>query len=359
MRRALTLAGKGLYTTSPNPRVGCVIVQSGQIVGEGWHERAGEPHAEVYALRQAGARAQGATAYVTLEPCSHTGRTPPCADALIAAGVARVVVAMEDPNPLVAGQGVARLRHAGIVVETGVCAVEAASLNPGFIQRMTRGRPWVRAKIAMSLDGRTALGNGISQWITGEAARAEGHRWRARSCAVATGAGTVAKDDPALTVRAVETSRQPQRLVLDPRLETPLTARLLGEGGVTWLFCAHSPQPEQVAIYASRGARVVSLPSAEGRVDLGALVTEWGRIGLNEVLVEGGRRLTGALVEAGLVDEFIIFVAPTLLGEGAMGAVQWSFPLVSLAQQKRLHIEEWRAMGGDWMIRARPLAEGE
>ncbi|WP_297448022.1 bifunctional diaminohydroxyphosphoribosylaminopyrimidine deaminase/5-amino-6-(5-phosphoribosylamino)uracil reductase RibD [Ferrovum sp.] len=359
MRRALELARRGCWTTTPNPRVGCVIVQAGRIVGEGWHEWAGEPHAEVHALRAAGEQARGATAFVTLEPCSHTGRTPPCANALIEAGIARVVVAMEDPNPRVAGQGLARLRAAGLAVELGVEAQAAAALNPGFILRMTEGRPWIRAKLALSLDGRSALGNGISQWITGSEARAEGHRWRACSCAVATGGGTVRQDDPALTVRAVETARQPRRLVLDPRLETPSTARVLKEGGQTGFYCADPPPPERRLAIEAAGGEVVPLPVlSTGRVDLWALVRAWGRLELNEVLLEAGPRLTGALLEAGLVDEVLIFQAPLLLGEGALGAVCWSRPLSSLSQGKGLEVEERRILGRDWLIRARVRGNG-
>ena len=228
MAQALHLAERGCYTTSPNPRVGCVLVKDGKLLAEGWHERAGEPHAEVHALRVAGAAAKGATAFITLEPCSHHGRTPPCADALIAAGVTRVVIAMQDPNPQVAGQGLARLRAAGIEAECGLMEASARELNIGFVTRMTHGMPWVRSKIAMSLDGRTALNNGVSQWITGAAARRDGHHWRARSCAVLTGIGTVLADDAQLTVREVETTRQPLRVVLDSALRLPVNARILG-----------------------------------------------------------------------------------------------------------------------------------
>ncbi|MBU6994504.1 bifunctional diaminohydroxyphosphoribosylaminopyrimidine deaminase/5-amino-6-(5-phosphoribosylamino)uracil reductase RibD [Ferrovum myxofaciens] len=359
MRRALELAQRGNWTTTPNPRVGCVLVQSGRIVGEGWHERAGEPHAEVHALRGAGAQARGATAFVTLEPCSHRGRTPPCANALIEAGIARVVVAMEDPNPRVAGQGLARLRAAGIDVEVGVEARAAAELNPGFTLRMTEGRPWIRAKLALSLDGRSALGNGVSQWITGLEARTEGHRWRACSCAVATGGGTIRQDDPALTVRVVETTRQPQRLVLDPRLETPATAQVLKTGGQSWFYCIDPAPSERQRALEAAGGKVVPLPvSSMGRVDLRALVRAWGGLELNEVLLEAGPHLTGALLEAGLVDEVLIFQAPLLLGEGALGAVNWSRPLSSLAQGKVLEVEERRVLGRDWLIRARVRGSG-
>ncbi len=352
MTRALELAQRGLWTTSPNPRVGCVLVRDGQKVGEGWHEKAGEPHAEVHALRQAGVSARGATAYITLEPCSHTGRTPPCADALIAAGVVRAVVAMEDPNPLVAGRGLARLRAAGVAVEVGLEGEAARALNSGFVRRMVQGRPWVRAKLALSLDGKTALGNGVSQWITGMAARTEGHRWRARSCAVATGGGTVQKDNPALTVREVATARQPLRLVLDPRLETPTDARLLGAGGKTTLFVGSGVSAARRAAMRQRGAEIVELPEKGGRLDLTAWVLEWGKMGLNEVLVEAGPRLTGALLEAGLVDEMLLFIAPMLLGEGSLGAVVWHQALTALEQGVQLEVKEWTALERDWLVRA-------
>lgn len=352
MRRALQLAERGLWTTTPNPRVGCVLVRDGQVVGEGWHVRAGEPHAEVHALRQAGALAQGATAYVTLEPCAHTGRTPPCAEALIEAGVGRVVAAMEDPNPQVSGRGLARLRAAGLVVACGVEEELARELNPGFIRRMGHGRPWVRAKLALSLDGKCALANGESQWITSAAARAEGHRWRARSCAVATGSGTSRRDDPALTVRAMPTSRQPQRLVLDTRLEMPLDARVLGEGGHTTLFAGEAADWQRRRALEQAGATVKTLPEHQGRLDLASWVDEWGRMELNEVLVEAGPRLTGALLEAELVDELLLFMAPVLLGEGALGAVQWQQPLTSLAQALKLDFMEWSVLGPDRLVRA-------
>ena len=253
MARALELAERGLFTTTPNPRVGCVIVQDCEMVGEGWHHRAGEPHAEVHALAMAGERARGASAYVTLEPCSHHGRTPPCAEALIKAGVARVVAAMEDPNPLVAGRGLALLRDAGIDVVSGVQEGEARELNIGFVSRMIRGRPWLRLKAAATLDGKTALDNGVSQWITGDDARRDAHRWRARSCAVLTGIGTVRDDDPQLNVRAIPTERQPLRIVVDARLETPLNAKLLDGGPV--LIAGAIDDAERVAALSRRGAR--------------------------------------------------------------------------------------------------------
>lgn len=354
MGRALELAARGLYTTTPNPRVGCVLVRDGAVVGEGWHERAGEPHAEVHALRAAAERARGAVAYVTLEPCNHTGRTPPCADALVAADVGRVVVAMQDPNPLVAGTGIARLRAAGIPVHVGLREAEARRLNVGFISRMTRGQPWIRAKVAMSLDGKTALANGTSQWITGEAARTDAHRLRARSCAMLTGLGTVRRDDAALTVRAVETSRQPWRLVIDNRLETPLGAKVLqGEGAALLTVCVDDARARP---YRDQGVEVVVLPaSANGRVDFCAMARHLGERGFNEVTVEAGSRLLGPLLEAGVIDEFVFYVAPALLGEGAAGVAQ-VVPLTVLSGRFRLAIDAVSPVGDDWRIVARTVA---
>lgn len=350
MARALALAEQGLYSTSPNPRVGCVLVRDGVVVGEGWHVRAGEPHAEVHALRAAGEAARGATAYVTLEPCSHHGRTPPCAEALVAAGVARVVAAMEDPNPLVAGRGLAILRQAGIEVWVGVLANEARELNIGFVSRMTRGRPWVRLKAASSLDGRTALANGQSQWITGAEARQDGHRWRARACAILSGSGTVLADDPLLNVRGVDTERQPRPVVVDSRLQTPPTARLLD--GRPVLIATANPDPAKAAALAAQGAEVLLLPDAAGRVDLAALLLELGRRGINELHVEGGAGLNGALLAAGLVDELLLYLAPTLLGNPALGL--FGLPeLTSLEQQQRLRWHDLRQVGGDLRILAR------
>src|SRR6187401_1047150 len=308
MARALQLAERGLYTTTPNPRVGCVIVRGGEVVGEGWHERAGGPHAEVVALQAAGDRARNATAYVTLEPCHHQGRTPPCDEALIAAGVARVVAAMLDPDPRTAGQGLARLAQAGVNVETGVMENDARALNRGFTSRVTRGRPWTRLKIAASLDGKTALLNGKSQWITGEAARNDGHHWRARACAVLTGIGTVRDDDPQLTVRAVTTPRQPLRVVIDSRLELPLTARIL-EGGGVLIACAVMDEAKAAKL-KGQGADIVVLPNAAGKVELPALMQELGRRGINELHVEAGHKLNGSLINEHCVDELLLYLAP-------------------------------------------------
>lgn len=355
MARALHLAQHGLFTTTPNPRVGCVLVKDGAVIGEGWHEKAGGPHAEIVALadaeRKLGAGgAAGCTAYVTLEPCSHHGRTPPCADALIGARVARVVAAMQDPNPLVAGEGLGRLRAAGIAAESGLLEAEARELNIGFVARMTRGRPWLRLKAAISLDGRTALNNGVSQWITGTAARRDAHAWRARSCAVLTGIGTVRDDDPRLTVREIATSRQPLPVIVDNRLETPLTARVLERPVL--IFTA-SRDDEKTAALTARGAKVVVLPNASGQVDLPTLFTALGNRGCNEVLVEAGARLNGALLRAGLVDELLIYQAPVLLGDAARGMA--ALPeYLALSETQRLQVLDRRMLGADLRILARP-----
>lgn len=350
MAQALRLAARGLYTTTPNPRVGCVIVKDGAVVGEGWHHKAGEPHAEVHALRAAGERAFGATAYVTLEPCSHTGRTPPCAEALVAAGVARVVSAMQDPNPLVAGKGLARLAAAGIQVANGLLEAEARELNVGFVSRMTRGRPWVRMKVAMSLDGKTALANGVSQWITSPDARRDAHAWRARSCAILTGIGTVRDDDPSLTVREVATPRQPLRVVLDGWLETRPTARVV-DGGNALVFSSLDDELRAAALTA-RGAEVICLPDGTGKVDLAGMFRELGKRGVNEVLVEAGARLNGALMTAGCIDELLIYQAPILLGDKARGMAVLP-ELTDLAGRRELDIFETRRVGRDLRLRAR------
>ncbi|GAA4329679.1 bifunctional diaminohydroxyphosphoribosylaminopyrimidine deaminase/5-amino-6-(5-phosphoribosylamino)uracil reductase RibD [Pigmentiphaga soli] len=355
MRRALELANGSLYLTSPNPRVGCVIVRDGRVLGEGATQAVGGPHAEVCALRDADARGEsvrGATVYVTLEPCSHHGRTPPCADALVAAAPARVVAAMGDPNPRVAGGGFARLRAAGIEVETGVCLDEALALNTGFVARMGRGTPWLWMKIAASLDGRTALRNGRSKWITGEAARADGHHWRARSCAVLTGIGTVLADDPKLDVRYVETLRQPRKIVLDPRLELPLDARLL-DGTETLVFTTRE-DPVRSSQLAGRNARLICLPGPDGRVDLPAMMRWLGEHEVNEVHVEAGERLNGALLRAGVVDELITYLAPVLLGD-AVGMARLPV-LDDLAQARRFGFFDVQCVGADLRVRARSPA---
>ncbi len=349
MARALELARRGLYTTTPNPRVGCVIVRDGVIVGEGWHERAGEPHAEIHALRAAGERARGATAYVTLEPCSHQGRTPPCCEALIAAGVSRVVAAMQDPNPLVAGKGLGMLRASNVDVETGVMEAAARELNIGFVSRMTRGRPWLRLKVAASLDGKTALLNGQSQWITSPEARRDGHAWRARACAILTGIGTVKEDNPRLTVRDVETSRQPLRVVVDSRLETPEDAQVVGAGT---LIAAAASYVKPMQVLQARGAEIIVLPNAAGKVELADLMLELGRRGINELHVEAGYKLNGSLFNEGLVDELLIYLAPSLLGDAAQG--MFHLPeLKALSERRALNIAEVRQIGPDIRIMAR------
>ena len=350
MARALELAERGLYTTTPNPRVGCVIVREGRMVGEGWHERAGGPHAEVNALAMAGAAAQRATVYVSLEPCAHHGRTPPCASTLVAAGVGRVVAAMRDPNPEVAGKGFAILQQAGITVECGLLEDEARELNIGFVQRMTRGRPWVRMKIAASLDGKTALNNGSSRWITGPEARRDGHAWRARACAVLTGIGTVRDDDPELTVREVETPRQPLRVVVDSRLETPPAAKVLRNGA---LIAAALDGGEKSRALRERGAEIVVLPNAGGKVELAALMRELARRELNEVHVEAGFRLNGSLLGEGLVDELLVYLAPHLIGDAARG--MFHLPaLEDLGARRALEIRDVRRVGPDIRVIARP-----
>jgi diaminohydroxyphosphoribosylaminopyrimidine deaminase/5-amino-6-(5-phosphoribosylamino)uracil reductase len=343
MRRALALAERGLYTATPNPRVGCVLAKDGRIVGEGWHERTGEAHAEVNALAAAGAAARGATAYVSLEPCNHHGRTPPCTEALLGAGVTRVVAAMRDPNPR-AERGGERLAAAAVRFEHGLMQEEARELNIGFVSRMTRARPWVRMKIAATLDGRSALASGASQWITGPEARRDGHAWRARACAVLTGAGTVRADDPRLTVREVATARQPLRVIVDSRLETPPQARIL-QGGKVLIFCATQAAPPA-------GAEAVVLPNPAGKVDLPAMLTELARRGVNELHVEGGFRLNGSLLREGCVDELLVYLNPSLLGDSAQGMADLP-GVAALDARMRLRVRSIERLGEDLRIVAR------
>ncbi|ONM43432.1 riboflavin biosynthesis protein RibD [Halopseudomonas pachastrellae] len=362
MSRALMLAERGLYTTEPNPRVGCVLVADGEVVGEGWHVRAGEGHAEVNALAQAGERARGATAYVTLEPCSHFGKTPPCADALIKAGVSRMVAAMQDPNPQVAGNGLQRLREAGIAVECGLLEEQARALNPGFIKRMQQGLPWVRVKLAMSLDGRTAMASGESKWITGPAARADVQRLRARSGAVVSGADSVLLDDSALTVRANElglpseeaaaaAERQPLRVLVDSLRRVPLEQRFFREAGPSLVI---STSAEQAADdYLAAGSELLAVPGADGKVDLQAVLQILAERGCNEVLVEAGAGLSGAFWRAGLVDELIVYMAPRLLGSQARPLMQ--LPFESMSEAMDVAVTDMRAIGQDWRITARPI----
>lgn len=352
MLQALRLAARGMNTCTPNPRVGCVVVHDGSVVGEGWHRRRGEAHAEVLALAEAGSRARGATAYVTLEPCNHHGNTPPCVDALIEAHPARVIAAMEDPNPAVNGQGLERLRAAGIDVRCGLLAQEARELNLGFVSRMVRGRPWVRMKVAASLDGRSALHDGRSQWITGEAARVDGHAWRARACAVLTGIGTVRDDNPQMNVRHVNTPRQPLRVLVDSRLDVNPAARIL-EGGNTLVVCAIEPaqRAERTESLVELGCEVLTLAGAGGKVDLRALLAELGRRGINELHVEAGSKLNGSLLREDCVDELLLYVAPTLLGDAV--------PLAALPAPQAidrgiaLHYESVERIGHDLRVIAR------
>ncbi|SFH41968.1 bifunctional diaminohydroxyphosphoribosylaminopyrimidine deaminase/5-amino-6-(5-phosphoribosylamino)uracil reductase RibD [Pseudomonas sp. NFACC45] len=360
MARALELARRGHYTTHPNPRVGCVIVRDGQVVGEGWHIRAGEPHAEVHALRAAGEQARGATAYVTLEPCSHHGRTPPCADALVNAGVARVVAAMQDPNPDVAGRGLQRLAQAGIATESGVLEGEARLLNQGFLKRMEHGLPFVRVKLAMSLDGRTAMESGESQWITGPAARSAVQRLRAQASVVLTGADTVLADNARLTVRADELgldaaqtalimSRPPLRVLVDGRLRVPLDAPFFKAGPALVATCM--AVEEQYA----NGPECMIVAGDDGQVDLRRLLVALAARDVNEVLVEAGPRLAGAFARQGLVDEFQIFIAGKFLGSSARPLLDW--PLAQMKDAPELKITEIRAVGDDWRVTAVPVAQ--
>ena len=354
MLRALALAQRGLHTTHPNPRVGCVVVKDGQVVGEGFHARAGEPHAEVLALAAAGARAKGADVYVTLEPCCHTGRTGPCTATLKAAGVARVIAAMEDPNPLVAGQGLAELRGAGIAAESGLMEEEAALMNRGFVSRMTRKRPFVTLKLAMSLDGRTAMGSGESRWITGEAARADSHRLRAEAGAVLTSVETVMTDDPELTVRLVETARQPDRIVLDTQLRSPLDAKIWDEGARR-IAIAVRPPADRVEALRARGVEVALVATTrDSRVDLPSALAALGAMQVNEVLVESGPRLAGALLQTGLADELVLYVAPSLLGSDARALAQLP-GLDRLDQRVRMRFTDARQVGEDLRITAAPV----
>ncbi|MDG9884656.1 bifunctional diaminohydroxyphosphoribosylaminopyrimidine deaminase/5-amino-6-(5-phosphoribosylamino)uracil reductase RibD [Pseudomonas sp. GD04058] len=358
MARALELARKGVYSTHPNPRVGCVIVRDGRIVGEGWHVRAGEPHAEVHALREAGELARGACAYVTLEPCSHHGRTPPCAEALVNAGVSRVVAAMQDPNPQVAGNGLKRLADAGIEVASGVLEAEARALNPGFLKRMEHRLPFVRVKLAMSLDGRTAMASGESQWITGPAARSAVQRLRARSSVVLTSAASVIADNARMTVRgdelgldpettALALARPPLRVLIDGRLRLPLDAPFF-QAGATLVVTAAEDDPR----YAAAGHQLLRIPGENGQVDLHQLLVELARRDINEVLVEAGPGLAGAFARLGLIDEYQLFIAGRFLGSTARPLLDW--PLARMSEAPALKIIEMRAVGDDWRVTAVP-----
>ncbi|KQO13687.1 diaminohydroxyphosphoribosylaminopyrimidine deaminase [Acidovorax sp. Leaf76] len=356
MNEALGLAAQALFVSNPNPRVGCVIVApDGAVLGRGSTQRAGEPHAEIMALRDAAAAGhdvRGATAYVTLEPCSHHGRTGPCCDALVEAGIGKVVAAIGDPNPLVSGKGFQRLRAAGVQVQIGTGAAASRELNIGFFSRMVRGTPWVRLKVAASLDGTSALHNGVSQWITSTPARADGHAWRARACAVLTGIGTVLDDNPRLDVRDVATPRQPHVVVVDSRLQTPPDANILKreKGSTCFIYAAMQDQAREAAL-AARGAAVIHLPGEHGKVDLAAMLQDLGRRGINELHVEAGHKLNGSLLREGLADELLVYLAPRLLGPG-LGMANFG-PLSQLADGISLDFVSTEAMGPDIRILAR------
>lgn len=357
MAQALRLAGQGLYTTSPNPRVGCIIVKNNQVIGQGAHLKAGEPHAEVFALREAAAQAEGADIYVTLEPCSHYGRTPPCVEAVIAAKPQRVIIAMQDPNPLVAGRGVAALQGQGIEVVVGVMQNEAQALNLGFVSRMTRGLPYVRTKIAASLDGRTALNNGKSQWITAEQARLDVQYWRAQSCAIITGIGTVLADNPSMTVRLENTVRQPLRVIVDSRLQTSadskmLDAEILKSSPVLIVYA--DDEDKRAGKLKQAGAELVCLADTANKVDLKALLQLLAQRGINEVLLEAGQGLNGAFLHAGLIDEFIFYYAPKLMGDAAKA--MFAMPeLTEMQQVTDLQVIDIRLVGSDVRLRAKPV----
>jgi diaminohydroxyphosphoribosylaminopyrimidine deaminase/5-amino-6-(5-phosphoribosylamino)uracil reductase len=354
MARAFSLARKGLYTTDPNPRVGCVIASEERIVGSGWHAAAGSPHAEVEALAQAGEAARGSTAYVTLEPCNHQGRTPPCTQALLEAGVSRVVIAGKDPNPGVVGNGRARLAEAGVVVESGLMAEEAESLNPGFLMRMRKGRPWIRVKTAISLDGRTALRNGDSQWISSEASRQDVQRWRARSSAILTGSGTVLADDPSMNARVDGPVEQPTRVIVDSQWRTPPDGRMFDTPGP--VIIAGNADVEIPGELAASAARCLPMPVQEGGINLHALMSELAGLQVNELQVEAGGRLCGALLNAQLIDEILVYQAPVLLGSGCSGPFAFG-PLESMADRTHLKVLETCHLGEDLRIRLQPESE--
>lgn len=356
MARAIQLAKRGLYTTDPNPRVGCVIVKDGEIVGEGWHQRAGQGHAEVNALFDAGQKAEGADCYVTLEPCCHYGRTAPCADAVIKAGIKRVFIGMVDPNPIVSGLGIKRLEQAGIQVHVPILNAEAEALNPGFNQRMRHGRPYVRSKLAMSMDGRTAMASGESKWITGQDARTDVQKWRARSSAVLTGIGTVLADDPMLNLRPEQFNtdwypegqvlRQPRPIIVDSQLRIPSDAKILQRDGVMIATAVEQTIDND-------NVEMLLLPEVDGMIDLTALMSLLAKRDINEVLVEAGALLNGALLKSRLIDELIIYMAPKLMGDAAKGVFHLPW-MQTMAENIDLYIEDIRAVGRDWRITAIP-----
>ena len=364
MAKAITLARLGWYTTMPNPRVGCVIVDDNDhIVGEGWHKKAGQPHAEIEALRNAGDKAKGATAYVTLEPCSHVGRTPPCTEALISAGISRVIAALLDVNPLVSGKGMAALHASGITTQHGILKDEAEALNEGFFKRMSSGFPLVRAKMAMSMDGRTAMASGESQWITGSEARSHVQRLRAQSCAIITGVGSILADNSSLTVRPSELGlshadeickRQPLRVILDSTLRTPVDANVILSSGQCLIVTTSECNQEKKASLEQAGAEVLILETGvtKGQISLRAVLAELGQRECNEVLLETGSKLAGYAMSENLIDELIIFMAPILMGSDARPL--FDFPLYRMSDKRKLIIKEIRAVGEDWKITARP-----
>ena len=356
MAQALRLAASGMFTTQPNPRVGCVIAHGDHVVGTGFHRRAGEAHAEVHALAQAGEHARAASAYVTLEPCAHHGRTGPCADALISAGIARVVVACEDPFDQVDGRGLARLRTAGVKVEVGLMRAEARELNIGFFSRIERGRPFVRIKLAASLDGRTALADGSSNWITTAAARADGHRWRARASALLTGIGTVLADDPQLSVRIAQPHAQILRVVLDSDLRMPLRARMLQVSAPLLIYTGEQADPQRRAALEQAGVEVLAVAAVAGRLDLMAVLVDLARRAVNELHVEAGAVVSGALVAAGLADELLIYQHACLLGDAARPLLSLPSP-VCLADRLEWKLKDVRQLGEDWRLRLRPQAK--
>ena len=358
MSKALEQAQHSLYLSNPNPRVGCVIVREGKMIAQGHTQQVGGPHAEIQALadlRTKGLSAEGATVYVTLEPCSHTGRTPPCVDALIATKPAKVYIAMQDPNPLVAGRGIERLKAAGIQVYCGLLEQEAEVLNRGFISRMTRGLPWVRLKIAASLDGKTALGNGQSQWITGPTARKDGHHWRAQACAIVTGVGTIKEDDPLLNVRDVVTQRQPWKVIVDSKLETPSSAKILKNlgGAKVIIMCGKLDSKEQqqkAAIFREQGIEVTEMPNTQGKVDLPKMFAYLAQEReINEIHVEAGFKLNGSMLREHCVDELLLYYAPFFIGDG-IGMANIA-PLSHLDQRQDWQIIDQDVLGKDMRLR--------
>jgi len=353
MAQAIRLAREGLYTTHPNPRVGCVIVNQGEVVGYGYHVEAGGPHAEIHALQMAGDRAKGATVYVTLEPCCHHGRTPPCTNALINAGVARVIAAMQDPNPQVAGEGLSLLANHGIETDVGLLEQQAQALNPGFLQRMRIGRPYVRCKLAMSLDGRTAMASGDSKWITSDAARADVQHWRAQSSAIMTGAGTVLADDPAMTVRLDGVTRQPLRVIIDTNLSTPADARILKQPGQTLIFTC-SDEDSVVEQLTNEQVQVIVLGKNDENVDLREALLYLAGQHINEILLETGATLSGAMLQAKLIDEMLIYIAPKLMGDNARAL--FKLPgMETMADSMELDIKDVRMVGRDLRVTAIPI----